>query len=133
MNFQKWLTGALLALCTASILINLHAKDPSVKNVELQEALELVAKPDTYILDVRSAEEFSAGHIEGAHLIPIRDFKKRLSLLPANKEQNILVYCSRGGRSTRAAGIMQKQGYSNIYNFKGGMDAWESARQPIEK
>ncbi len=134
MKFQKWLTGALLVICTASILLNLHAKDPAVKNLDAGETQTLLnQKPDTYILDVRSDAEFKEGHLPGAHWIPVRELRKRQAVLPENKDQDILVYCQRGGRSTRAAGMLQKMGYSNIHNFKGGMIAWETARQPVVK
>ncbi len=74
------------------------------------------------ILDVRTAEEFAAGHIQNAILVPnetIIDTKP--DLLP-DLNAEILVYCRSGNRSAQAANKLIAMGYTNVYDFGGIID-----------
>ncbi len=78
------------------------------------------------ILDVRTAKEFDAGKIEYAENMDIKDsaaFMQQISTLDKNK--SYLVYCRSGKRSSDAADLMQQQGFTRIYNMKGGILAWD--------
>lgn len=81
--------------------------------------------PDSLVLlDVRTLEEYSKGHIPGAVNIDYysRDFEDRVSEL--EKQKFYIVYC-RSGRRSRAAGeIMVKLGFPNVYNMEGGFELW---------
>lgn len=83
--------------------------------------------PNVQLVDVRTPEELQAtGHIEGAVNIDIEsdDFEARLVGL--DKEKPVIVHCRTGGRSTKAARIMQKLGFKQVLNYKGGMNDWLS-------
>ena len=82
-------------------------------------------KGNSIIIDVRTKEEFVSGHIYDATNIDYygSDFKEKLDLV--NKDVPILVYCRIGGRSSRAANIMQSLGFTEVYNLVGGFEAWE--------
>ena len=78
-------------------------------------------KPDV-IIDVRSAEEFSAGHIEGAINIPVDQIGQKVSGIKKLKQgSTILVYCRSGRRSAAAAEILDRQGYKHVLDG-GGID-----------
>ena len=83
------------------------------------------------MLDVRTAEEYAAGHIKGAVLIPVQVLAERLSEVPKNKR--VYVYCRSGARSARASAMLAKHGFTNIENMMGGIKAWKAAFYPIEK
>ena len=91
----------------------------------------LVEKSNALILDVRTPEEFAAGHVKGAVNLNIYDtaFKEALSKL--DRAKPILVYCKSGGRSSDAASQMKEMGFGEVYNFGGGMLAWSNAEKPI--
>lgn len=75
------------------------------------------------ILDVRTQEEFDEKHIDGAVLIPNEEIgEEPLAQLP-DLNQEILIYCRSGNRSSQAAGKMLKAGYTNVYDF-GGINDW---------
>jgi rhodanese-related sulfurtransferase len=76
---------------------------------------------DFFILDVRSAQEYSDGHLPSAKNIELRDLKNQLTEIPKNEK--ILLVCKSGQRSQRAAEILQEFGYKKLFNFAGGMDA----------
>lgn len=76
------------------------------------------------LIDVRTPEEFVKGHIENALNIDFNspDFSAQISKL--DKEQNLLIYCSAGGRSTKAASLMESLGFKKVYELKEGYRNW---------
>jgi thioredoxin len=77
------------------------------------------------VLDVRSPQEYSRGHIANSTLINIsdRDFTNKVSLLP--KDKPIYVYCLSGSRSRVAAGYLAKNGFREVYNLQQGIIDWQ--------
>ncbi|GFZ77589.1 rhodanese-like domain-containing protein [Compostibacillus humi] len=74
------------------------------------------------LIDVREPQEFESGHILGARNIPVTQMKQRL--IEIRKDQPIYLYCQGSTRSARAAQILRKNGYSDIYQLKGGFKKW---------
>lgn len=85
---------------------------------------EFIAKikttKDTQLLDVRTPQEWEAGKIASSNCINIGDatFKQQIEKL--NKNKPVFVYCAVGGRSSKAALILQQAGFKYIYNLTGG-------------
>ena len=77
------------------------------------------------ILDVRRVEEFRSGHIPNAKNIPVGELSSRLSELNSYKNSKILVYCAAGSRSARAADILVKNGFNDVYNLSGGISSYK--------
>lgn len=77
------------------------------------------------LLDVRSPEEFAAGHIEGARNIPVGVLSARLGELGPPATTSVVVYCQSGGRSTKAAGLLRDAGFTSVHNL-GPMSAWQT-------
>lgn len=91
---------------------------------------------DVFILDVRTQEEYNAGHIMGSTLIPVQDIPaqeldKALNKIP--RDRKILVYCRSGRRSAQASGILVNNGFKEIYNMKGGITEWINAGYEVIK
>ncbi|MBO5109402.1 MAG: rhodanese-like domain-containing protein [Clostridia bacterium] len=76
------------------------------------------------ILDVRTPEEYAAGHIAGAILLPDYEIREKAESILTDKEQLILVYCRSGRRSKNAAKELAALGYTNIKEF-GGINNWK--------
>lgn len=100
------------------------------KGVQADEAVRLF-NDGAYMLDVRTAGEFKDGYIGEATNISVTELASKMGQLPANKEEPILVYCQTGARSSRAAGMLAKNGYANVYNLAGGIMAWKNAGLPV--
>ena len=103
------------------------------ENIDVQGFSELVADTNAVVLDVRTAAEFTEGHIKGAILIDQgqSDFvEKAKATLPI--EKRIAVYCRSGRRSANAAGKLADVGYKCV-NLKGGILAWKDAGMPVTK
>jgi sulfur-carrier protein adenylyltransferase/sulfurtransferase len=98
---------------------------PQVTPVELKRRLD--AGEDVFVLDVREPHEYQIVNI-GAPLIPLGDLPNRLTELDPNRE--IVVHCKSGGRSQRAAELLQKSGFKNVANLAGGITAWATDVDP---
>jgi rhodanese-related sulfurtransferase len=75
------------------------------------------------ILDIRTTKEYEAGHIPGAVHVPLSDIGDKVKKLKKDKE--LMVYCNNGSRSIWAIKRLMGMGYKNLYNLKGGFDAWK--------
>jgi len=77
------------------------------------------------LLDVRTPEEYKAGHIKGAVLIPVDTLENHLADIPTDKQ--VYVYCHSGKRSARASKLLAGKGFTRIENMQGGIEAWKDA------
>ena len=85
-------------------------------------------RAEYHLLDVREDDEWAAGHIDGAHHIPLGGLSARLGELP--KGQTIVAVCRSGGRSEAAVRGLRKLGYE-AENLEGGVSAWDRAKLPL--
>lgn len=81
-------------------------------------------------IDVRTPQEFKAGHIPGAVNMPVSSIAEHLNEI--SKDKQIYVYCHSGKRAARASTVLAKAGFS-VENIPESMLGWEAAGYPIEK
>ena len=92
-------------------------------NITAEEAKRIIDIEEGYIiLDVREQDEYDAGHIPGAILIPYTQIEEKAEDVLTDKDQLILVYCRSGRRSKIAAEALVELGYTNIKEFGGIID-----------
>ena len=92
-------------------------------NITAEEAKRIMDSEEGYIiLDVREQDEYDAGHISGAILIPYTQIEAKANEMLPDKDQLILVYCRSGRRSKIAAEALAELGYTNIKEFGGILD-----------
>lgn len=97
------------------------------------EELKQLQKEGAVIIDVRSPQEYREGHIDGAISIPEYDIKKEAEKRIINKNKDIVVYCSSGGRSKKAQKQLKKLGYNQVYNLYNGLtNYWDFCEFMIE-
>ena len=93
------------------------------QQITAQEAKRIMdTETDYVIIDARTEEEFTAGHIENAILIPEYEIVERAEKELPNKDALILVYCRSGRRSKIASEELAKLGYTNVKEFGGIID-----------
>ena len=93
-----------------------------------------IASGEYELIDIRTAEEYGAGHIAGAKQIDFyqtQEFNSYLDSLDKNKKY--LVYCRSGNRSNQALNMMESKGFTNASDLAGGISAWTGANLPIEQ
>jgi thioredoxin 1 len=107
---------------TETAVVKLVPKDFSDKITELSDAV---------IVDVRTPEEFSEGHLSNAKNINWNgsDFQSQMATL--DKTKPVMVYCKVGGRSGSAAAYMQANGFKEIYELDGGIMQWNKAHYQV--
>ncbi len=100
-------------------------------NLDVAGFEELIAKPEVAVLDVRTADEYAAGHLPWASSIDwyAEDFLQKVEAAYP-KATPLAVYCRSGRRSAEAAAKLTKAGYT-VSNLKGGYLAWTEAQQPV--
>ncbi len=106
-----------------------------VRVVSVEEAAAIAENPpsDLVVLDVRTAEEFAEGHLEGAMMIDFYadDFADQLAALDPSVPY--LLYCRSGNRSDQAAAMMSDLGFVDVADVDGGIAAWTANGLPVTK
>jgi rhodanese-related sulfurtransferase len=101
------------------------------KTVTPHEAKSLIeSRKDLMLVDVRGQDELLEGYIAGSVLMPVWDIVKGVQRPPHNKP--ILIICAVGGRSLALGKLMSKNGWDEVYNLKGGIEAWKEAKLPLQ-
>ncbi len=100
----------------------------SMAFILLSLPVNAAADDDVIWIDVRSVEEYDAGHIEGHPNIPHEDIALRISELTTDKNTPIRLYCRSGRRSGIARETLRELGYSNVENMGG----YEEVRATLE-
>jgi rhodanese-related sulfurtransferase len=120
----------LLAACGGST-----TTDAGLALTAVDEVEDIVSEPpaDLVVLDIRTPEEFAAGHIAGAINIDYYadDFEQRLEAL--DRDVPYVMYCNSGNRSSSTLPLMDSIGFSEVYELEGGIQAWLSAGLPTER
>jgi rhodanese-related sulfurtransferase len=96
-----------------------------IVTAELKALLD--GKQDLVLVDTRTPEEFQEAHIKGAMSMPEKSFETQLSLLPADKNALIMLYCNgvKCGKSKKAAKKAEAAGYMNLVIYAEGFPVWE--------
>ena len=123
----------VLSVIVASCQQPAKNSKPVNQTVPLEQFEKLISdRANAQLLDVRTPQEYTSGHIASAFNLDIYDpgFKEALGKL--DKERPVLVYCKSGGRSGQAAEMMGQMGFKEVYNLQGGMLAWANAGKPVD-
>ena len=107
-----------------------HAHNNTIEPEALLKLIEIQQTP--LIIDVRSAQEFAQGHIQGAVNINFRSLQNDQSL---NDYQNkeVILYCRSGNRAKIAAQILHKKGFQQLIDLRGHMITWQALQYPLTK
>jgi phage shock protein E len=87
-----------------------------------EEAQKLIGQEGVYLIDVRTVEEYSEGHIPGSMNIPL-DKLESIQMIVPYADKTMIVYCRSGNRSAQAADLLESYGYLKIYDL-GGIINW---------
>jgi adenylyltransferase/sulfurtransferase len=97
--------------------------DAGIRELSPQELKSKMDSGESFeLVDVREPFEYEIAHIDRAKLIPLGEIEDRLDEL--NRDQPIVIHCHSGMRSAQAVRLLQQHGFTDIYNLKGGIDAW---------
>jgi len=122
--------GLMLGACSSST-----ATDGTLELTSVAGVQEMVETPpaDLVVLDIRTPEEFAAGHLADAVNIDYYDDDFEDQLQQLDLEVPYVMYCNSGNRSSNALPVMDTLGFAEVYELDGGIQAWYSAGLPIEQ
>ena len=126
-------TLLVFALVTTFLLVvftELRRKATGMLAVQPGDAVKLINN-DAVVVDVRSAEAFSKGHIVNAKSVPFDELEGHIEKLSKFKNKPIVAVCDAGITSNKAANTLRNSGFESVYNLKGGMAAWGQAGLPV--
>jgi len=124
------LVGVLIAIAANELRLFLQG----AKALEPGTATQLYNQQGAQFIDIRAESEFHKGHLPDAIHLPQSNLSSAADgKLGKKKERPLVVYCNTGNQSAKAAASLQKQGFGNVYELKGGYSAWQSAGYPVQR
>ncbi|RSK28276.1 rhodanese-like domain-containing protein [Bacillus sp. HMF5848] len=111
----------IIAFISVLLLLSACSTQSTYEDVSVEKAQEMIANNVT-VIDVRTEEEYAAGHIPNALLMPLHELENRLGEL--NKGTEYVIVCRSGNRSAQASKILVDNGFTSIFNMLGGMNQW---------
>lgn len=121
---------ALMISFFVVVFTELRRKAGSLLNVEAREAVKLINN-DAIVIDLRTVDAFSSGHIVNAKNIPSDELDGKMNSLGKDKSKPIIAVCNAGITSTKAVNTLRAAGFESVYGLKGGMAGWTQAGFPV--
>lgn len=126
-------TLLVFALVTTFLLViftELRRKASGMLTVPPTDAVKLINN-DAVVIDLRSMEAFSNGHIVNAKSVPLDELAGHIGKLDKLKKKPVIAVCDSGIASTKAVNTLRDSGFESVYGLKGGMAAWGQAGLPV--
>tara|TARA_B110000238_G_C15821312_1_gene308661 strand:+ start:125 stop:535 length:411 start_codon:yes stop_codon:yes gene_type:complete len=123
------LKKVLITVITLVVVFSVNAND--ISQNELSTQMRSINKP--VIIDVRTVEEYSVGHIPGAINIPHLQIQTKMKALLALKDKDVVLYCRSGRRAIIAKEYLISAGFSKLTHLDGDFNAWSANKMPTEK
>jgi phage shock protein E len=134
MRIRHLLTATVVSVAAATALVGCGSDEDSTAattTIGAQSLVEVAQTADATIIDVRTPEEFAAGHVAGALNINVESptFVDEIATLP--KDETYVVYCRSGNRSAAAAAQMADAGFTDLYDVDAGLATLAEAGVPL--
>ncbi|MFZ1891132.1 MAG: rhodanese-like domain-containing protein [Formosimonas sp.] len=125
---------ALIATAVGSGLMLLYTgiNGRNISQLSPAQATQLINKR-AQILDLRSVEQFAAGHVLNAKSLPFAGLKEQLGLLKLKKDKPVLLICERGAIASKAVAALTAAEFTDVHVLEGGLKAWREAQLPLVK
>jgi rhodanese-related sulfurtransferase len=121
-----------VAAAIAVLVYELRERARSAGAIGAQDVVRLMNQ-GAAVLDLRSAEDYAAGHIRGARSIPAGQLNEGLDALKRYKDKPLIVYCERGGTAAAAIRTLAQQGFGQVASLRGGLSAWRAEQLPVAR
>jgi rhodanese-related sulfurtransferase len=129
---HPWLVAFAVAAAVAVIANEIRLRSLDASALPPQDVIRLMNQ-GAVLLDLRPAEAYGAGHINGARHMPVDQIGGAGESLKRYKERALILYCERGGPSAGAARQLVAQGFTKVFNLRGGVAAWRTENLPLAR
>ena len=126
------LVAALFAVIAAIVANEYMNFRRSRHAIDTDEATRLYNRDAAVFVDVRDENAYQSSHLPGAINIPMAHIDKRQDRLKRFGDRRIVVYCDTGQRTLKAVQALQGQGWSDVQQLRGGINAWREASLPTQ-
>ena len=125
---------SLFVAILALLLWNIFGSSVSgLSKIGPAEVTRLMNHEKALLLDLRTAADFTTGHILSARNIPAAELEGRQKELQKHKKNPIILCCSRDSDGIKAGRILKFAGYEKLYSLKGGLESWRNANLPVTR
>jgi rhodanese-related sulfurtransferase len=131
-QLNHWLVAGTVVVLGLVIVFEIRARAESFAAVSPQDAIRLMNR-GAVVIDLRPAEQYSAGHLSGARRMDGEQILKAGETLKKYKQRPLIVYDESGSLGGTAARQLKAQGFAQAFNLRGGLAAWRSDNLPLEK
>ena len=120
-----------LCLLVATLMGACSQGESDVPEIPPQELVaRMTAAPPPLVLDVRTPQEYAAGHVPGALNVPHKALAGRLAEVLDFRDREVVLYCERGKRSVMASAVLREAGFTSIRHLQGHMVEWRRQQLP---
>lgn len=131
-SHHPWLVALLVASGVAVAFYELRARFDNAGALAPQEVVRLMNQ-GAALLDVRPEQAYSQGHISGARRFDATQIDKAADSLKRYKERPVIVYAEAPGSAAAAVRALARQGFTKVFNLRGGLAAWRAEKLPLAR
>jgi rhodanese-related sulfurtransferase len=129
---HPWLAASAVAAGIAVLINELRLRALSFAALGPQDVIRLMNQGAT-LLDMRAQKEYSQGHISGARHFDLGQLPNASDTLKRYKGKALILYCDRGSGAAAAVRALTKQGFTKVFNLRGGIAAWRAENLPLAR
>lgn len=130
---NRWFDLRRMALLCVMVLLQACSSEASLPSVSLEQARAEHESGKALMIDIREAKEHATGVAQGVVLLPMSQVAQRISEIPKQADQPVLLICNTQNRSRAVTEALQEQGFTNIRYVNGGMSEWAKRGWPMVK
>ncbi|MFZ9871809.1 MAG: rhodanese-like domain-containing protein [Steroidobacteraceae bacterium] len=129
---HPWLV-AMAALAALLVLVyEIRIRRDSFAAISPQDLIRL-QNQGALVLDIRKPEDHAAGHIAGSRQMDSHELVKASDSLKKYKEKPVVIYCYSGSTGASAARVLNGQGFTQVFNLRGGIGGWQTENLPVAR
>ncbi len=126
------IVAGLVAALLAVAFYELRLRTTGALQVSAADAVRLINR-GALVIDVRKPEEYAAGHIVNARNVALDKIEKGDDAIKKQKDKILLTVCDTGSLAGKAADLLRRGGYTNVFNIRGGLATWRAENLPLVK
>lgn len=130
---NRWFDLRRMALLCVMVLLQACSSEASLPSVSLDQARAEHESGKALMIDIREAKEHATGVAQGVVLLPMSQVAQRISEIPKQADQPVLLICNTQNRSRAVTEALQEQGFTNIRYVNDGMSEWAKRGWPMVK
>lgn len=129
---HPFLASLAVAMALAVLAYELRNRRTGYAAVQPQEAIQLMNQ-GAQVYDLRESADFAAGRINGAKLLDASQQPGAAETLKRFKDRLLVLYCENGDRSTALTRELHKNGFTKVFNLRGGLNTWRAEGLPLSR